>query len=342
MTAAVIGLDTSNYRTSAAAVSLTGDILLNLRELLPVSAGERGLRQSEAVFAHLKQLSAMEGMIRDAGNGLEIAAVAASVSPRDGETSYMPVFQVGTSFGRMMAAMLGVPFFATTHQRGHLAAALAGTTLEQEKEMLALHLSGGTTDLLQIRDGCPEQIGGSLDLHAGQLVDRVGVAMGLPFPAGPELEMLAREGKSRGLLGCSMCGKDLQCHFSGAEAQVSRWLKAGEMKREDVAREVYDLLARTITRMAAAGIRKTGICHMLITGGVASSALFREMLNARMRRSGIPEVVYGRQELSGDNAVGVALIGLKRLKKEILHGNQDNEQERFTGGDRDGSQNAGR
>ena len=316
MTYAVVGLDTSNYRTSVAAVSLSGNVLLNRRELLTVSDGQRGLRQSEAVFAHLKQFCTAEQMIRENGSGFRISAVAASVSPRDGESSYMPVFQVGTSFGRMMAALLGVPFFATTHQRGHLAAAVAGTCLEKKREMLALHLSGGTTDLLLVQDGRPDQIGGSLDLHAGQLVDRVGVALGLPFPAGPLLEKMASGGISQGMLGCSMANGDLNCHFSGAEAQVMRWINTGMMCRENIAREVYDMLARTISRLVMAGIRETGIRQVLITGGVASSVLLREMLNDRLKRNNAPEPVYGKPELSGDNAVGVALIGLQELRKK--------------------------
>ena len=309
----VIGLDTSNYRTSVAAVSTEGEILLNRRELLPVAAGERGLRQSDAVFAHLKRFNTMREYLLPEHEEYRIVAVAASAAPRDGEASYMPVFQVGTSFGRMMAAMTGVPFFETTHQRGHLAAAAYGTRLADAPDILALHLSGGTTDLLKVHDDRIGQIGGSLDLHAGQLVDRAGVAMGLPFPAGPALEELAAVGKSAGLLGCSMTRDHLWCHFSGAEAQISRWMQEGSMRREDIAREVYDLLARTISRMMTAGTQKTGMCDTLVTGGVASSPLFRDMLEKRLSSiRNAPDAVFGKPEMSGDNAVGVAMIGLKQ------------------------------
>lgn len=320
MNQTIIGIDTSNYRTSVAAVSLKGQILINERLLLPVTEGERGLRQREAVFSHLRQMEKIAELVRNEDKHYGIAAIAASVSPRDGDDSYMPVFQVGTSFGRAMAALLGVPFFATTHQRGHLAAAAAGTCLEGHSRMLALHLSGGTTDLLQINEGEIRRIGGSLDLHAGQLVDRTGVALGLSFPAGPELEELARNGKSRGLLGSSMSGKDLECHFSGAEAQVMRWIENGGMKTEDIAREVFDLLARTIARMTAAAVRMTGIRDVLITGGIASSKLFRQMLEERMTGSRTPaHIVFGSEELSGDNAVGVALIGVHQYLEQEAH-----------------------
>ena len=148
----VIGFDTSNYRTSVAAVTLDGEILVNHRELLPVPEGERGLRQSDAVFAHIRQLRNCEEALRDSLKGTWIAAVAASTKPRDGGESYMPVFQAGHTAGSMLAAALNVPFYETTHQRGHLAAALHGTEAGRTERLLAVHLSGGTTDLL-VMDG---------------------------------------------------------------------------------------------------------------------------------------------------------------------------------------------
>ncbi len=309
---AVIGFDTSNYRTSAAAVTLDGEILADYRELLPVSEGERGLRQSEAVFAHIRQLRNCEMLLRSQADGIRIAAVAASVRPRDGEDSYMPVFQVGHTAGCMLAAALNVPFFETTHQRGHLAAAQHGTELEGAERMLALHLSGGTTDLLEADGDRVTQIGGSADLHAGQLVDRAGVAMGLPFPSGEALEALARNGKSEGRLGCSMERGDLTCHLSGAETRVQQWIRRRELPEEDIAREIYDLLARTIVRMLKAGAAQTGQTRALVTGGVASSPLLRQMLKERKNRTrGCPELIFGKPERSGDNAVGVALIGAR-------------------------------
>ena len=315
---AVIGFDTSNYRTSVAAVTLDGEILVNHRELLPVTDGERGLRQSDAVFAHIRQLRNSEAALREALHGADIAAVAASTKPRDGEASYMPVFQVGHTAGNLLAASLDVPFYETTHQRGHLAAALYGTRMEGQERLLAVHLSGGTTDLLVMDREKVEQIGGSADLHAGQLVDRAGVAMGLGFPSGEELEALAVRGHSEGRLGCSLDTGDLTCHLSGAETKVQQWIREGILSREDIAREIYDLLARTLVRMLKAGAEKTGLRCALVTGGVAASGLLRQMLEERRAKTrGCPELVFGRAEMSGDNAVGVALIGAAAFKSEV-------------------------
>ena len=138
----------------------------------------------------------------------------------------MPVFTAGTGFARAIAASLRVPFFGTSHQQGHVRAAMEGAGA-LPGEFLALHLSGGTTEVLHVRPGLKiALLGGSNDLHAGQLVDRVGVRMGLPFPAGPALEALARQGTAKGCLPASRTAKG-RSPFSGAEAQAMRMLEAG-------------------------------------------------------------------------------------------------------------------
>ena len=321
MTRAVIGLDTSCYTTSCAAVTAEGEIIASCRKLLPVAAGERGLRQSEAVFAHVRQLPGLMEELAAHTRGTEIAAVCASRTPRDAEDSYMPVFQVGDAQARSLAAVLGVPCFASTHQRGHIYAARVGSGIAPG-DLLAVHLSGGTTEVLSLRGEDLTLLGGTADLHAGQLVDRAGVAMGLPFPAGPYLEELARKGRSAAKLPVSMEKDRLAAHLSGAETQVQRWIKAGETPREDIAREIYDFLARTVARLVLGAAEKTGIGQALIAGGVASSALFRELLTSRVgKQDPSLRVCFGRPEYSGDNAVGAALIGAEKWRRQ--HGLQD-------------------
>ncbi len=311
----VIGLDTSCYTTSVAAVTVEGEVVASCRKLLPVREGERGLRQSEGVFIHVRQLPERLEEMKTFIAGMEIVAVCVSRQPRDEEESYMPVFQVGDAQGRGLAAMLGVPCFASTHQRGHVAAAKVDSGVT-EGDLLAVHLSGGTTELLHLSGDKLTLLGGTKDLHAGQVVDRTGVALGLPFPAGPHLEKWAVMGKSEARLPANLCEGDLYCHFSGAETQVQRWIASGALSKEDIAREVYDLLARTVARMVCAGAKKTGVSQVLIAGGVASSALFRELVTARIaKRDRDLRVCFGKPEYSGDNAVGTALIGAEKWRK---------------------------
>ena len=311
-----LGFDTSNYTTSAALFDPDTMTVSQQKKLLPVPAGARGLRQSDCVFHHTVQLPALvETLLAE---NAPVAAVCASDRPRMQEGSYMPCFLVGAGAGQMTAKALGVPFYRTSHQHGHIAAAAfgAGKLDLLDAPFYAFHVSGGTTDVMVSDGESLTMLGGSLDLHAGQLVDRAGVAMGLPFPAGPKLEELARRGRAEARIPASLEQADCFCHLSGAEARVNGWLKSGSLSREDTAAEIYDFLARTVARMLLAAAEKAGCRQALIAGGVASSALFRELLRQRTaKRDGTFRLCFGRPEYSGDNAVGIALIGLEQYRR---------------------------
>lgn len=293
-------------------MSLSGQLISSQRKMLEVEQGKRGLRQSEAVFIHEKQISPLIVKLRGEFFDMEIVAVCASTAPRKGEDSYLPVFMAGLSHAEAISAALGVPCYKTNHQMGHIRAAMYGTGLSQDS-FLAFHLSGGTTDLLSVNGDDISLLGTSLDLHAGQLVDRIGVMLGLPFPSGPSLEELARSAVPMSILPVSIERGTASCHLSGAEAALARLIKENELSKEQIAIEVYDLLVRSAIRMLEAGLKKQGANSLLVAGGIASSELFRKMLAERMKKRRTPiKLYFGRPELSGDNAVGVALIGLDK------------------------------
>ena len=306
---AVLGIDTSCYTTSAALVSVEGELLGSARRLLTVGEGERGLQQSQGLFQPVKNLPDMIGQVMQGAP--QICAVCASVRPRPAEESYMPVFRAGESQARAAAALLRVPFYPVSHQEGHVRAAMVDAGIDAGRPFLALHLSGGTTEILLADQGRLTLLGGSLDLHAGQLVDRTGVRMGLGFPAGPALEKLAMQAAPQGLLGVSI--KGTSCNLAGAENKIERWLAQGELSREQIAAEVFDFLCRTIERMIENACEATGARQALLAGGVASSMLLRGMLNVRAKKRRLNcRLHYAHPELSGDNAVGVALLGAER------------------------------
>lgn len=310
----VLGIDTSCYTTSAALVS-DGVIVSSARKLLEVGAGERGLRQADGVFQHVGNLPGIIAETIDkAGDGCELIAVCVSSRPRDVEGSYMPVFTVGESTASSVAAALKVPLFKTTHQQGHVRAAMVGTNVSGSH--LALHLSGGTTEVLDVENGLKiTAAGGTSDLNAGQFIDRAGVRLGLRFPAGPYVEKLARAGKASGMLPLSH--KNGLVSFSGAEAQVMRMADSGEMSNEDICAEVFSYTARAIVKMIEYGIASTGKKQVLLAGGVASSTYLRELVTERAVKKKInAELSWARPELSGDNACGVALIGWEMTEKE--------------------------
>ena len=227
----------------------------------------------------------------------------------------MPVFLVGAGYARMAAALYRIPYYETSHQQGHVRAAQVGTGLPLEQPLLVFHLSGGTTELLHVENGSVCVVCETGDLHAGQLVDRIGVALGLPFPAGPMLEKLAVQGEAQARVPVSVQGN--VCHLSGAERQLMGLMEKGTLSKQDLAAEVYSFLARTIQRMIGEGVRRTGIQTALLAGGVASSALLRRLLDARMAaRQRTVRLHYADPSLAGDNAVGVALLGQERYEQE--------------------------
>lgn len=317
-----LGIDTSCYTTSVALAG-GGQILAGARRLLEVAPGARGLRQSEALFQHVNRLpELLKDLYANLSVPPDVCCVCASARPRDQQDSYMPVFLAGRAFAASIATALGVPLFETSHQQGHVRAAMVGACVPRGP-FLALHLSGGTTESLLVEPGLKiRKLGGSNDLHAGQLVDRVGVRMGLTFPAGAALETLARGGEARGSMPLS--AREGEISFSGAEAEAMRMLDRGA-PREDVAAEIYSYLARAVAKLIAAAVRETGCNFVLISGGVASSALLRELLPGRLRRLHCPvRVGWGRPELSGDNACGVALIGEEMFTGGAgRHGNEN-------------------
>jgi N6-L-threonylcarbamoyladenine synthase len=301
-----IGFDTSCYTTSVA-LARDGQLIASRRRLLTVEQGERGLMQSEGVFQHETRLPELiEQLMQEAGVQ-KIDAVGASTRPRPVDGSYMPVFTVGEGYGRSLAAVLGVPFIATSHQEGHIRAAMVDTALTYGEEILAVHLSGGTTEVLHVKDGEIRLIGGSNDLHAGQFVDRVGVKLGLGFPAGPALEQMAMRGKAESKLPVWVRG--CECSFSGSESAAQRLIDAGALSPEDMAAEVFSCIARSLAKVLANASQQTGVKKVLLAGGVASSTYLRELLPQRLKKMNVRlKLNWGRPELSGDNACGVALI----------------------------------
>ena len=301
-----IGFDTSCYTTSVA-LARDGQLIASRRRLLTVEQGERGLMQSEGVFQHETRLPELiEQLMQEAGVQ-KIDAVGASTRPRPVDGSYMPVFTVGEGYGRSLAAVLGVPFIATSHQEGHIRAAMVDTALTYGEEILAVHLSGGTTEVLHVKDGEIRLIGGSNDLHAGQFVDRVGVKLGLGFPAGPALEQMAMRGRAESKLPVWVRG--CECSFSGSESAAQRLIDSGALSPEDMAAEVFSCIARSLAKVLANASQQTGVKKVLLAGGVASSTYLRELLPQRLKKMNVRlKLNWGRPELSGDNACGVALI----------------------------------
>ena len=304
-----LGLDTSNYTTSAAIFD--GRDGHNAGKLLEVKKGELGLRQSEALFQHVKALPARIEELGPLGN---VVAVAASTRPREVEGSYMPCFLAGESLGRSMASALCVPFFAVSHQQGHLAAAAwsAGRLDLLDGPFLAWHLSGGTTELLYVEpEGAnvrAERIGGTTDISAGQLIDRTGVLLGLPFPAGRTLDELSQNCIQR-KKPFPVKVKGLEFSLSGMENQIKAMVEGGE-EPAVIAAFAVETVAQTVWRVTENAQKDHPGLTVLCSGGVASNSHLRQVLTDSCR------AVFAQSRYSTDNAMGVAVLAYRLLERK--------------------------
>ena len=305
----VIGLDTSNYTTSIACFD--GIDGVNCSRILPVKQGELGLRQSDAVFAHIKSLPELSGRLFSNVSVDTITAVGVSTRPRAVEGSYMPCFMVGYSHAKLLAESYRVPLVEVSHQQGHVAASLwsAGRMDLMDQPHLAWHLSGGTTELLLVE---PEgknvrctKIGGTTDISAGQLIDRTGQLLQLPFPAGKYLDALSKDaiGKDVFRVKCP----ELEFSLSGVQNKVAQFHEKSADPAETAA---YALRCVAFAVFAATqnALKEYPGLQIVFSGGVASNSMLREVMSPLAP-------VFSAPQFSTDNAMGVAVLA-HRLTKE--------------------------
>lgn len=314
-TEAILGLDSSCYTTSAALVSTAGELIGEARRLLEVEVGARGLSQSAALFKHVQNFPAVLEELFSTVQ-VRVVGVAAGVRPLPSPESYLPVFTVARSVGCSLAAGLGVPYWGFSHQGGHLMAGLWSVQYDPGASFLAVHFSGGTSQVLQVN--CLDSpfsldirvLGETLDLAAGQLVDRIGVLLGLPFPAGSHLEKLASAYEGE-LVHLPTCARDFSFSLSGPETQARRLIASG-VPAGAVARAVEDCLARVLEKVLRPALVATSLSHVLLAGGVMANADIRRRLRRRLEHRAVgARLLFPAPGYCVDNAVGIALLGQK-------------------------------
>ena len=298
----VVGIDTSNYTTSIARFDgCSGE---NCSRLLPVRQGELGLRQSDAVFAHIKSLPELSGRLFSDTEGCVISGVGVSTRPRAVEGSYIPSFLVGYSHARMLAESCHVPLVEVSHQQGHVAASLcsAGHMELMDEAHLAWHLSGGTTELLLVepegRNVRCTKIGGTTDISAGQLIDRTGQLLNLPFPSGKNLDALSREAKNTDWfkVKCTDC----QFSLSGMQNKVQQYHTANGAPEETAAFALRCIAGAVYQATEQALNRYPGL-RVVFSGGVASNSMLRQAMKPL-------KPIFSEPQYSTDNAMGVAVL----------------------------------
>lgn len=312
-----VGIDTSNYTTSVSLCNGEGEVLCNIKRLLDVSSGQRGLRQSDALFSHTKNLPELMDIlsleIKEKYSEMKISAVGYSAYPRDVEGSYMPCFLAGKAAAHSLASGLCVPVYKFSHQAGHIKAALYSSGYESEilsqarscnGKFAAFHISGGTTEILLVTlengEMKIEKIGGTRDINAGQAIDRAGVMVGLKFPCGREMESLCADGDVH----VKICVDGLFCNLSGLENQAEK-LYSQTGNAGVVSNFVFEFVGKTLVKMT----ENLRIIHpdipIIYAGGVMSNRKIKSMLQGK-------NTFFAQPEFSSDNAAGIALLCRER------------------------------
>lgn len=302
-----VGFDTSNYTTSVA--TYDGVNVLQAKKVLSVKQGERGLRQSDAVFQHTVNLPELVSSL----SYKDIEGVSVSIRPRSVEGSYMPCFLVGENVATAVAKTHCVPLYKTSHQVGHILAALYSVNRLDliNEEFIAFHLSGGTTEALLVKPNSEDIIeariiASSSDLKAGQAIDRTGVMLGMTFPCGKELDALSQLSDKEYKIKPSMNG--LNPSLSGIENKANQMLANNE-KREDIAKFVLSNISQIVITMLDGITKEYGNMPVVFSGGVSSNSLLRKNVSDKFN------AYFAQPEFSLDNAAGVAIYGYLKSKE---------------------------
>lgn len=302
-----LGVDTSNYTTSLCLVDEFGRVVSDQRRILNVASGSRGLRQSEALFQHVRNLPELVGDLSPWLQENRIVAIGVSTKPRPQENSYMPVFLPGTGLAHSLAHVLQVRCYELSHQEAHIWSGIGSAKGPARFRFLSVHLSGGTTELAMVnQDESSRRLqidvwGGTSDLHAGQFVDRLGVKLGFPFPAGPALENLVREASVVSAVPISTFHREGVVSFSGPLTALERLLHTEPP--EVLALSCFAAITRTLIKWISWAGTRTTCRELLIVGGVAANGLIRQEL-----RSALPHwrIYFAKPQYSVDNAYGPA------------------------------------
>lgn len=309
----ILGIDTSNYTTSVSVLSLDGELLANLKKPLSVKAGERGLRQSDALFLHTVNLPLLMREVGERFQEMKPVLVGVSEKPRNIEGSYMPCFLAGVASAESIVATSSIPIYKFSHQCGHIMAAIysSGRYDLLDGEFAAFHISGGTTELVRVKADDhgfkTEIIGGSADLNAGQVIDRIGVLMDMPFPAGIHMEKAALENTKK-IPKKAISMRGMSANLSGLENLAAKLYRETQDKAL-VSAFVLDFIGRSIIAMSEAYESEFGRTTFVYAGGVMCNSIIRRMLSERF------DAVFADVSVSSDNAVGIAALARRAYER---------------------------
>ena len=317
----VLGIETSCDETGVALVSGYDLLVDSVASSMDEHARFGGIIPEIASRAHLEAMvPTVRRALGTAGVELEqVDAIAVTAGP-----GLVGPLTIGASAAKALAVALDRPLYGVNHVIGH---AVVDELVDGPfpERVLAMVVSGGHSSLLRIDDTVEvTELGSTLDDAAGEAFDKVGRLLGLPYPGGPHIDRLAREGDPesirfpRGLT----AAKDQAAHatdfsFSGLKTAVARWVEAREdagleIPLHDVAASFAAAVADVLTAKAIAACRAHGVGTLVVGGGFSANSQLREMAARRCEEAGIelriPPIRYCTDNGAMIAALGSALV----------------------------------
>ncbi len=222
-----------------------------------------------------------------------------------------PCLRVGGTLAIFLAEQYGKPIVGVNHCIAHIE---VGKWDLGFKDPLVVYVSGANTQILGLAGGRYRIFGETLDIGLGNAIDVLGRAMGLEFPAGPKLEILAKNGKKLIELPYTVKGMDLA--FSGLLTASKKLV--GKVKNEDLAYSFQETIFAMLVEVSERALAHTKKKEVMLVGGVAQNTRLREMFENMVKphdaKFGSPKPAY-----NGDNGFMIALTGWKMFESGIKH-----------------------
>ena len=308
-----LGIETSCDETSAAVLRGTRELLSCVTATqIPIHRKYGGVVPEIASRNHiLSILPVVDRAVKEAGIELsDINQVAVTYGP-----GLVGALLVGVSAAKSLAFSLGVPLIGVNHLEGHIFANFLETK-DLTPPFMALVVSGGHTALVDVADyDSFRQMGKTRDDAAGEAFDKVARVMGLPYPGGPEIDKLAREGNAAAIDFPRALAQEgnYEFSFSGLKSAVLNYINSEKMKghelhRADIAASFQSAVVEVLVHKAFEAIREAGRDTLVLAGGVAANAALENRLRETAVERGI-RYLYPSPRLCTDNAAMIACRG---------------------------------
>ncbi|MBA7553020.1 tRNA N6-adenosine threonylcarbamoyltransferase [subsurface metagenome] len=326
MSITILGIESSCDDTSAAIIQ-DGYLLSNLIADQDVHRNYGGVVPELASRAHQQNIiPVVKQAIKSAGiSRYEIDAVAFTRGP-----GLLGSLLVGTSFAKGLGISLNIPIIEVNHLQAHV---LAQFIREKEKPsgipsfpFLSLLVSGGHTQLMVIRDYLDmETIGRTIDDAAGEAFDKCGKIIGLPYPAGPEIDKLSVQGDRESFQFNKPRIKDLDFSFSGLKTSFLYFVRDKvkedkyfvQKRKPDLCASLQKTIIDILLNKLIKASEKTGISRIGVAGGVsANSALRNTLTNEAQKRDW--DIYFPEYKFATDNAAMIAITGYFKFKKGLF------------------------